>query len=139
MLVFMIAMSAFLAGSQPVNLGTPVSDAKIVLTDPKPIRDRKLVVLSGAEFVVTIRISHLDKTLRPDATFARFMRGKAQAGEFLARPRTVNDNEVEYSTKVKAPTKPGVYKLIVAPSPFSQDVVGSLAKDKYPSLDVTVE
>lgn len=139
MLIVFMALTVVMSGCQANIPGPPTPKFKIELIQPKSVKNQKLVVVAGAEFVVTVRISDLDKELCPDVTFARFLRGNAMAGEFLARPRAINKNEFEYTTKVIAPKKPGDYKLIVAPSEVAEAIAGAPAKEKYPSLNVVVE
>ena len=139
MLIFLVTSTAVLAGCQLSSPDAPPPSYRIELHEPSLGEGKKLVVNPGAEFVVSVRISNLAKQGLPDVIFARFTRGNAMAGEFLARPREGNNREVEYKTRVAAPKKPGNYKLIVAPSSFSESMPGAPPKDKYPSFDVVVK
>ena len=141
LIVLLTLLVTILPGCGETKPAAPLNEVKIELTAPKFDKDKKLTLVPGAEFFVTVRIRNLEKTLYPDVVFARFIRSKdkAQAGDFLARPRQIDGTEMEYSTKVIAPKGPGNYKLIVVPSPHSEAIPGAPPKEKYPSLEITVK
>ena len=138
MTMFLVALAGALACCGSTGPDQSPRTYKIELTLPNGVKDGKLDVVPGAKFDVAVRVTDLNKASRPDVTFARFLRGKAMAGEFIARPREVRDNEVEYTTTVVAPKQPGRYKLVVAPSRFSETLPGAPPKDQYPELEVRV-
>jgi hypothetical protein len=138
-MLFAVTLVAF---ALPISVGTAQEtpgECKIELVEPKLDRDKKLVVNADQEVTIRIRIKNLPKASTPQAVLAHFLRGRALAGESFARPEWINDTEVEYKTMVRSPHKPGAYKLEVVPSPPTNSLPGAPAKNKYPTVDVTVK
>ena len=66
LLVFMVTVVlVILPGCQANNAQAQTPAYKIELIQPKHVNDKKLVIVGGTEFVVTVRISNLEKKTSP--------------------------------------------------------------------------
>lgn len=137
--IFAVSAASFAATSddQAGNEPTPTG-FKVDLVEPKagPTDQLKLSVNKPLRGVV--RVVGLDKDTTSNVVFFRFMRGSAMGGEFIGKPKRIDDRTVEYTADLKAPPAPGSYTLTIVPGDFTPSQKKPPGRAKYPTLKVVV-
>jgi hypothetical protein len=133
----LLSLVSFLTGS--VDETARTNDYRIELVKPTLEKGSRLTIRASGPGVVVVRIVGLERESLPDVLFARFVARSAAAGEFFATPTFGENRETTYTIEVVAPSAPGRYTLITAPSSFATHLTGAPPANRYPRFEVIVK